>query len=162
MNTNSGPVRLPSTGLFSELPESVRETLEAAGRFETMSPDSRLATQGEAHQSLVVLLSGKAGVYCHAHGDYVHIADVVPGETVGEMNMIDPQKASADVILLEKSRVWIIDDSQFQSIVERDPHAAYQVMKWLARQLCRRLRKNADHMLRQAEERRSHMRDIDY
>jgi CRP-like cAMP-binding protein len=162
MNIDTGPVQLPSTGLFSELPETVRQTLEAAGRFETLSPDTRLATQGEEHHSLVVILRGKASVHCHAHGDYVHIADIGPGETVGEMNMIDPQKASADVIVTEKTRIWIIDDAQFQSIVERDPHAAYHVMRWLARELCRRLRKNSDHMLRQAEEHRSHMRDMDY
>jgi CRP-like cAMP-binding protein len=162
MTPITGPVQLPSVGLFSELTDDVRRTLEAAGRFETVSPETRLATQGEAHHSLVVLLSGKASVHCHAHGDYVHVADIGPGETVGEMNMIDPQKASADVIATERSRVWIIDDAQFQTIVERDPHAAFHVMKWLARQLCRRLRQNADHMLRQAEEHRSHMRDMDY
>ena len=162
MTTDTGLVQLPSHGLFSELSEDVRRTLETAGRFETLPPETRLATQGEPHHSLVAVLSGKASVHCHAHGDYVHLADIGPGETVGEMNMIDPQKASADVIITEKARVWIIDEAQFQSIVERDPQAAYYVMKWLARQLCRRLRQNAEHMLRQAEEHRSHMRDMDY
>ena len=162
MTPNTGPVQLPSHGLFADLTDEVRRTLEAAGRFETLLPETRVATQGDPHNSLVVVLSGKASVHCHAHGDYVHLADIGPGETVGEMNMIDPQKASADVIITEKARVWIIDDTQFQSIVEKNPQVAYYAMKWLARQLCRRLRQNAEHMLRQAEEHRSHMRDMDY
>ena len=162
MNTDTVPEMLPPLGLLAELDEPVRRTLAAAGRFETLSVETRLATQGEPHHTLAVLLTGKASVHCHAHGDYVHLADIGPGGTVGEMNMIDPQKASADVIVIEKARVWVIDDAAFQSIVTSDPHAAYCVMKWLARQLCRRLRHNADHMLRQAEERRNHMRDMDY
>jgi CRP/FNR family cyclic AMP-dependent transcriptional regulator len=159
---NSAPAELPDSGLLSELDEPVRRTLAAAGRFEDLPVETRLSTQGEPHHSLVILLSGKATVDCHAHGDYVHLADIGPGETIGEMNMIDPQKASADVVITEKAEAWIIDAEQFQSIVERDPHAAYCVMQWLARQLCRRLRANAEHMLRQAEEHRSHLRDMDY
>ena len=160
--TETPPNELPPLGLLAELDEAVRTTLARAGRFETMVEETRLATQGEPHHTLAVILSGKASVHCHARGDYVHLADIGPGETVGEMNMIDPQMASADVIITEKAHIWIIDQEQFQSIVENDPHAAFCVMKWLARQLCRRLRHNAEHMLRQAEEHRVHMRDIDY
>lgn len=162
MNTDIVLDELPAVGLLTELDESVRHALAAAGRFETLAPNTRLATQGEPHHTLVVLLSGKATVQCHAHGDYVHLADIGTGETVGEMNMIDPQMASADVTITERARVWVLDEEQFQSIVKNDPHAAYCVMKWLARQLCRRLRLNAEHMLRQAEERRHEYRDSDY
>ena len=153
---------LPPIGLLAELDESVRCTLAKSGRFETLPVETRLATQGASHRTLCVLLSGKASVYCHAHGDYVHLADVKPGETIGEMNMIDPQKASADVTITEKARVWIIEVEQFQTIVHQDPLTAYTIIEWLARELCRRLRRNADHMLRQAEEHRNHMRDMDY
>src|SRR5262245_34288226 len=99
MKTDTGPVQLPSTGLVPDQPDAGRRTLESAGRFDTLSPDTRLATQGEQNHSLHVIIRGKASVHCHAHGDYVHLADIGPGETVGEMNMIDPQKASADVIV---------------------------------------------------------------
>jgi CRP-like cAMP-binding protein len=140
----------------------VRRILAQSGRFETLPVETRLATQGARHSTLAVLLSGKASVHCHAHGDYVHLADIKPGETIGEMNMIDPQRASADVTVVEKARVWLIDTEQFRAIVQNDPHAAYCVMEWLARELCRRLRRNAEHMLRQAEEHRSHLRNMDY
>lgn len=156
------PDQLPPIGLLAELDEDVRRILARSGRFEALPVETRLATQGDPHQTLCVLLSGKASVYCHARGDYVHVADIKPGETVGEMNMIDPQRASADVTITEKAQVWIIETGQFRAIVQRDPVTAYIVMEWLARELCRRLRRDADHMLRQAEEVRSHMRDVDY
>lgn len=154
--------KLPPIGLLAELDEGVRDFLAKAGRFESLPVETRLATQGTFHRTFSVLLSGKASVYCHAHGDYVHLADIKPGETIGEMNMLDPQKASADVTITEKAQLWIIEVEQFQAIVQKDPATAYAVLEWLARELCRRLRRSADHMLRQAEEHRNHMRDMDY
>jgi CRP/FNR family transcriptional regulator, cyclic AMP receptor protein len=153
---------LPPIGLLAELEPELRRKMAAAGRVELLPAETRLANQGTVHHTFCVLLSGKASVHCHAHGDYVHVADIKAGETVGEMNLIDPQHASADVIVTEKARVWIIDIHQFQEMVEADPPAAYTIMAWLARELCRRLRRTSDHMLRQASEMRTHMRDIDY
>jgi CRP-like cAMP-binding protein len=153
---------LPSIGLLAELDQDIRQKMARQGRVELLSSETRLANQGATHHTFCVLLSGKAAVYCHRHGDYLHIADIKAGETVGEMNLIDPQKASADVIVTEKARVWIIDVHQFQEMVENDPQTAYSILAWLARELCRRLRRTSDHMLRQAEDLRTHMRDIDY
>ena len=162
MSDPAHPEALPPIGLLTELDSGVRHILAQAGRFETLPVETRLATQGSSHRTLSVLLSGKASAYCHANGDYVHVGDIKPGETIGEMNMLDPQRASADVTITEKAQVWIIEIEQFQAIVQQDPATAYTVLEWLARELCRRLRRNSDHMLRLAEERRSHMRDVDY
>jgi len=153
---------LPAIGLLAELEQDIRRKMAGMGRVETLAAETRLANQGAAHHTFCVLLSGKASVHCHAHSDYLHIADIKAGETVGEMNLIDPQKASADVIVTEKARVWIIDVQQFQEMVENDPQTAYTIIAWLARELCRRLRRTSDHMLRQASDLRTHMRDIDY
>lgn len=162
---DTGPVplsELPAIGLLAELDPELRRKMAAVGRFESLPVESRLANQGTTNHTFAVLLKGKAAVYCHAPGDYLHIADIKPGETIGEMNLIDPQRASADVIVTEKAQAWIIEVQQFQEMVKNDPPAAYTIMAWLARELCRRLRRNADHMLRQASDLRTHMRDIDY
>lgn len=153
---------LPAIGLLQELDQRVRRTMAQAGRCEILSSETRLATQGTPASTFAILLSGKASVDCHANGDYVHLADIKPGETIGEMNLIDPHLSSADVTITEKSRVWIMDVIEFQAMVERDAETAYVVMAWLARELCRRLRRNADHMLRQMNDMKTHMRDIDY
>src|SRR5438128_457621 len=148
---------LPPIGLLAELDQKVRRTMARAGRCEILVPETRLANQGTQATTFAILLSGKAAVYCHAHSDYIHLADMKPGETIGEMNLIDPHLSSADVTITEKSRVWIMDVIEFQAMVERDAETAYVVMAWLARELCRRIRRNADHMLRQASEMRTHM-----
>lgn len=162
MDSDNTPTELPAIGLLAELDESVRQVLAAAGRFETLAACTGLAAQGHPHKTLAVLLSGKAAVHCHAHGDYIHLADIKAGETIGEMNLLDPQKASADVKITEKATAWLIDAEQFQALVQSDPANGVQILQWLGRQLCRRLRNDAEHMLRQAQESRARFRDMDY
>ncbi len=162
MDSDNTPDMLPALGLLAELDESLRRKLASAGRFAAVPAGTRLAVQGESHETLTVLLSGKAKASCHAHGDYIELGVIKPGETIGEMNMIDPQKASADVEIIERADIWTIDDDQFTRIVETDPHAAFLVLKWLGRLLCRRLRANADKMLAKAELTRQTFRDMDY
>lgn len=162
MDPDNTPDMLPPLGLLSELDDSLRAKLARAGRFAAVPVGTRLAIQGEPHQTLTVLLSGKAKVSCHAHGSHIELATILPGETVGEMNMIDPQKASADVEIIERADIWTIDDDQFTNIVQTDPHAAFLVLKWLGRLLCRRLRANADKMLAREELTRQTFREMDY
>jgi CRP/FNR family transcriptional regulator, cyclic AMP receptor protein len=162
MDADTTPSELPAIGLLTDLDEATRRVLAAAGRYATLPAGASIAVQGEPNHTLTVLLNGRAAVHCHAHGDSVHLANLKAGDTIGEMNLLDPQKASADVKITEKAQAWQIDAEQFQSLVKSDPALGVHILQWLGRQLSRRLRRDADHMLRQAQETRSRFRDIDY
>ncbi|MBP7950748.1 MAG: cyclic nucleotide-binding domain-containing protein [Verrucomicrobiales bacterium] len=162
METPNPPNTLPAIGLLKQLDENLRQGLSKRGRFETYMPGKKLAVQGEPHHTMSLILSGKVVVSVHAHGDYVELATLGAGETIGEMNMIDPQKASADVIVREKSDVWQIDQSEFRAIVDDSPLDACHILLWLGRQLCHRIRFNSEKMLRQAELMRMQFREMDY
>lgn len=154
---------LPPLGLLAELEVEVRHQLAAQGRFETMPPGTYLIRQDEQHHALSVIISGTLIVSCHAHGDYVELAKLGPGHTVGEMSLLDPQKSSADVRVVDHdARLWTIDGKDFLNFVDSDPIVGYAIMKILAKEMCRRLRQNSDHMLHQADELRTHFLDIDY
>ena len=159
---HSVPQILPPIGLIAELEDHVRETLSRAGRFEKKHAGDALASQGEPHRALSVILSGRASVTSCSGGHVLQLATLEPGDTVGEMNIIDPHRASADVVMSQPGLIWTISDTDFQNIVKADPLCAYSVLHWLGRQLCRRIRRNTDHMLRQAEDSRLHYRDMDY
>jgi len=157
------PNTLPAIGLIGELPEAIRTQLGKAGRFAVLPIGSYLATQGRAHHELTVVISGQLSVSVHAHGDTVQLATLGPGETVGEMNIIDPHTASADVVVVgTPATIWTIAEKDFAALVERDPAAGFVIMKLLARELCHRLRRNSEAMLRQVETTRAHFVDLDY
>ena len=154
---------LPALGILAELPSDIRGRLSSCGRLQMLQPGTFLTRQGTAHHGLSVILKGQLVVSCHAHGDYVELARLGPGHTVGEMSLLDHQNSSADVCVADEvAQVWSIDGSAFDQIVEADHMLGCAVFRMLARELGRRLRQNSDHMLQQADELRTHFRDIDY
>jgi CRP-like cAMP-binding protein len=156
------PTVLPAIGMLAELSEDLRVLLTAAGEVRDLPRGAYLVAQGDSNHELSVILSGRILVSVHAHGDTVKLAELLPGETVGEMNVIDPGKASADVVVAEPARVWTVSQAAFDELVERDLKAGFALMKMLARELCRRLRHNSEAMLRQAEKTRTRFEDMDY
>ncbi|CAN5295854.1 cyclic nucleotide-binding domain-containing protein [soil metagenome] len=156
-------MELPDYGVIGDLAPEIRQSLASRGKFETLNSGHAVITQGQPHGSFSVVLSGKLRVSVHAHGDLVVLAEFKPGEIVGEMCVIDPQNASADVVVSDRAAdLWTIEDKEFNRLVEEDPAKGFEVMKVLARALCRRLRHNSDSMLRREETVRDHYRDNDY
>lgn len=154
---------LPPLGIFAELSPELRARLAVAGRFEVLAPGTYVAVQGEPHNHLTFVLSGHLDVYVRNQADTIKVASVGPGETAGEMNLIDPRNASADVVVgHEPVRVFCITDADFDGLVRSDSASGYIILKALARELCRRLRMNSQALLRQADRVRTHFRDEDY
>ena len=90
---------LPALGIFAELDPELRSRLAAAGSFEVLKPGAYIAVQGEPHNHLTFVLSGLLDVYVRNQADTIKVASIGPGETAGEMNLIDPRNASADVVV---------------------------------------------------------------
>ncbi len=154
---------LPAVGILEELPPKLRARLAACGRLETLEPGTHITRQGEDHHGLSVIIKGNLKVTCHSKGDLLDLAELGPGHTVGEMSLLDPQKSSADVTVMDQPAfLWTIEGDAFQQLVESDPELGCAVFRMLARELSRRLRQNSDHMLHRADELRTHFLDMDY
>lgn len=163
METSNENDILPSLGIIGRLDESIRSRLGQAGEFTTAPVGFYVAKQGQPHNALAVILEGKLSVSTHAHGDIVKLANLGPGETVGEMSIIDPQKASADVVVVDSpAKLWTISGDALEKLVQHDPVTGYKILKVLATELCRRLRHNSEVMLRREETRRDRFFDMDY
>ncbi len=161
--TSTTAIFLPTTGVFGKASEKARVLLAAAGKFRSHPHGHYLATQGEPHDTMSLVIAGSMKVYVHAHADTIQVATIGPGETVGEMNLIDPvDRASADVVIDEPAVVFTITRIAFQELVQRDPAVGLELVTELSRELCQRLRKCSETMLRQTEETRSNFRDMDY
>jgi len=157
------PNELPAEGIFADLTDEVRGRLSAAGRFVNEKPGTYLAVQGQKHQSMAVILTGKVAITAHAHGDTVSLATLSKGQSVGEMSVLDPRPASANVRVVEEpATLWIIDGDDFDRFIETDKDAGLAVLRTLARELCQRLRHDSETMLRRADENRSKFLDMDY
>jgi len=142
---------LPAIGILESLDEEARSALAAAGEVSSLPEGAPLLKQGDQQNRLYFLLDGKLSATCHSDNSIVELGMIMPGESVGEMNVIDPRKASADVKAARASRVWSISRESLDTFMEANPVAGMKLMRALAAMLCRRIRKGSDRMLRQAE-----------
>ncbi len=142
---------LPAIGILESLSEEARVALSAAGQISSLPEGAQLLKQGDQQERLYFLLEGKLCATCRSDNSIVELGMIMPGESVGEMNVIDPRKASADVKAARASRVWSISKDALDAFMAANPEAGMQLMRALAAMLCRRIRKGSDRMLRQAE-----------
>ncbi len=143
--------QLPPIGILEGLSEDARNTLAACGRFSSLPEGFFLMKQGEPQDLLYILLSGKLSATAHSDSSLVELGMIMPGESVGEMNVIDPKKASADVKAVISSRVWSIAKGDLDRYLEVEPVQGVNLLRSISIQLCRRIRRNSDKMLRQLE-----------
>ena len=99
-----------------------------------------LFNEGEEGESLYVLLSGRLGVMTvGAERELRLIAEIGPGETVGEMALVSGEERSATVIALRDSELVGLRKETFERLTDRWPG----FMRAVTRLLVRRLRETS-------------------
>jgi predicted signal transduction protein with EAL and GGDEF domain len=137
-------------------PEGLRQ-LARLGHPRTFPAHSRLMQQGEPSDVVFVLITGRVRVERGEEGgtDTIVLAELGPGETVGEMGALERLPRSATVIALEETETIELSAMALAATVLQYP----QVEKGLLRLLSRRLRSADDlvellvHATRAAAER---------
>ncbi len=148
------PGELPTEGGFlAELLPEERAALGARGTFRSLEPGEVLVKQGHDQDSLYVLIAGKLRVSIRSPFSVVDLGEIQPGETVGEMNVIDPLTASATVTgdKAGPAYVWGIKKPAFERFLEESPRAGVAILRWVSLLLTRRVRKASNRLIRAAE-----------
>ena len=153
MSTPPGslPESLAAAGIFRMLDEPQRALLFAAGKTRMLVPGAIVVEQGEHLDSLFVLLEGVLTVTFQSPFSTLSIGTIKPGETVGEMNVLDPLKASATVKVQHTARLWVISRDALENFFLAHPAAGVAILKQIAIVLTRRIRRSADKLIRHSE-----------
>ncbi len=144
MSIDLNQPELPPFGFVAELSDEDRRLLSGYGEFLPVHPDTNLIEEGHDQNSLYFIISGRLHVVTEDDGRRVLLGRLGPGELVGEVNVFDPQKASATVVALEFSQVWRLDRSTVDDLVRETPAAAAQLLVAISSQLSKRLRETND------------------
>lgn len=91
----------------------------------------RVFSEGELGDKMYVLLEGRVGIFVHNQ----LVSEVVPGELVGEMALIDSAPRSATATAQEDSKLAVVDEKRFLFLVQQTPFFALQVMRLLVSRL---------------------------
>jgi CRP-like cAMP-binding protein len=73
-------------------------------------------------------------------GHLTLLGKIKRGETIGEMNLLDPAKASATVTAVEFSQVWRISSEALEDFMNAYPLPAAHLLIGIGRTLARRVR----------------------
>ncbi len=95
------------------------------------APDHVIARQGDIGSGLFVITSGGARVI----RDGQKIADLGPGDFVGELSVLDGRPRTAQVIATGPTTCLALSTWDFESVVREEPSVALAILRGLAGRL---------------------------
>lgn len=125
------------TDLFRGLDEGDIYHLARLGRIRTAARGDCLGRRGESGDRLYIVVSGSF----QALIDGREIGRIGPGETAGEMALLDAEPRSADMVALEDAQVVEILRTDLVRLMDRRPRLGAVVMRNLATDLSQKLRR---------------------
>lgn len=117
--------------LFADADEKFLDRL--AGEFieRTYAPGETITEEGEAGRTFVVIESGEAIVTVHGQ----EVGKLGPGESFGEMALIDKSARSATVTADSEVHGYQLPVWSFRPLVESHPEMAWALLEALAQRV---------------------------
>lgn len=140
MSTALNAPELPPLGLLQPLGDDDRRILSGYGEFLPVQKDKHLIEEGLDQGFLYVVCNGLLHATTMRGGHIVLLGKIQRGETIGEINLLDPHKASATVTAVEFSQVWRIGSDALEEYMNAYPLPAAHLLVGISRTLARRLR----------------------
>jgi CRP-like cAMP-binding protein len=132
---------LPSFSWIGHLKDDDRDLLSSYGEFFPGHPGNVIIEEGAMQTEVFVVISGKLEVRAEQEdGSEILLAQVGPGETLGEISLFDPGPAAATVTAVEFSQLWRIADADLMEFMQENPGAGNVLLRTLASILAQRLR----------------------
>lgn len=130
------PRSLGELDLFQGLaPEQLAE-LNRLLRSQTVQAGTHFITAEQPGEVVYVLLEGTVKIYVtRADGREVILAFLGPGDTVGEMSLVDSAGRSANVVTTEPTRLLWMDRATFQACLRTLTPLANNLVRLLAHRL---------------------------
>lgn len=121
--------------LFADVPgnvlASVAETMEEVD----LGPDQTFIEEGAVEDCLYIIVEGRVQI----HSWNGEIGTMGPGQSVGELAVLDPQPRSASATTLEDTFLFRLDKEPFVEVMADRPEIATSVI----RALCQLIRERS-------------------
>jgi len=136
-NARSAKAVLQKNFLFRGLPDSALERIAALATRRNYSKGTVIFSQGQPGDALFGVIAGQVRISASGTaGQEVFLNIMEPGDTFGEIAVMDGLPRTAGAIALEDTSLIVVKRADFLRLLEREPRLAIQLLKLL----CERLR----------------------
>ncbi len=120
--------------LFADLDDASMAVVERELTPLVLPGGAPLFRQGEGSDAVYVVASGCLGVFRHDEdsGDPTLIAEITPGNIVGEMSLLSHSQRTRSVAALRDTEVWRLARSSFDALTAEHPEVLPALMRNVA------------------------------
>jgi CRP/FNR family cyclic AMP-dependent transcriptional regulator len=130
------PASLAEIPLFRGLPADRLKKLSEVLRKKSVPSGTNMITADQPGEVVYVLLEGTVKILIEqVDGREVILAFLGPGDTVGEMSLVDSAGRSANVMTMEKCTFLWMDRATFQDLLRNVPEFAQNLVRLLSSRL---------------------------
>lgn len=129
---------LMKSPVFRHLPKEALHAITRATQDLVVPQHTIICRQGDPGDSLYIISSGRVRIFGrNEKGVEIDLSIQGPGDTFGEMALLTGEPMSADVEVLEETRLMILSKDQFDSILRDFPEISKAFVKEMRRWLLR-------------------------
>ena len=137
MDTLTARAVLQRNYLFRGLPEAALESIAALAAKRVFEKGAIIFAQGDVGDALYGVAAGRVRISASGvGGQEVFLNIMEPGDTFGEIAVIDGLPRTAGATAIERTTLIVIQRQDFLRLVEREPKLALHLLKLF----CERLR----------------------
>ena len=127
------PALLSGVALFRSMDDDERGALAAVMESQDYRAGDAVFLEGAAGDSLLCVVEGRLEtVVKDIAGQEIVLHEVVAGDTVGEMSMLDGRPRSATLRCTEDARLLVLARGELLRLLPRAPHMALDMMAQMA------------------------------
>jgi len=122
--------------LFEELADEDLQQINALMHRKTFPSGVNIITVAQPGDTVYILLEGTVKIFVdQLDGSEVILAFLGPGDTFGEMSMVDSAGRSANVVALEDCHCLMIERSAFHQSLRSTKGLSYNLVRLMSRRL---------------------------
>ncbi len=126
--------------MFYELSLDEAEVVLRMCEQKNYDPDEVIFKRGEVSGEMLILMSGKLRVTA-PHGEVgLHIAEIKPGQLVGEMSALTGRKRSVTIVSSEHSIVLSLKTANFERLIRRYHDIGVKILRNVINDLSEKIR----------------------
>jgi CRP-like cAMP-binding protein len=131
---------LPPVGILAGMTDVSLANIAPFGKYHHFKDGTTIIREGQVQKRIYIVVLGKLAITALVDGKEVPLNEVQAGECIGEISLLDPGPASANVRALGEVTLWSMDIDGFRAYLAQHPGGAGVLLLGMTSCLCQRVR----------------------